>query len=138
MSRFFLSAASSLSQTRPRLGALAPNAALIDGNLTASAGIDIGLPPLGGNLQPRNIGLDFLNPVQVNDLQVWVDRTLTPVVAASFSWDIYTSADNLTWTLYQTVFPATFGPFQNRFDIQIRERKDEVHQGRGETLWRPR
>jgi len=109
----------SLTNT-PGTGALSPNAALIDGNLTVSAGIDIGLPPLvGGDLTQRNIGLDFLNPVQVNDLQVWVDRPLTPAVAASFSWSIYTSADNLTWTLYQTVFPATFGTFQNRFDIQF-------------------
>src|SRR5208283_5469542 len=49
----------------PALGALAPNAALIDGNLTMSAGIDIGLPPLGGNVQPRNIGLDLLNAAEV-------------------------------------------------------------------------
>ena len=55
----------------------------------------------------------------MNDLQVWVDRVLTPDVAASFSWDIYTSPDNQNWTLLQTVFPATFGPFQNRFDIPI-------------------
>ena len=115
---FPFSGLSSLSDT-PALGAVGLNPALVDGNLTASAGIDIGLPSLGGNLQQRNIGLDFLNPVQVNDLQVWVDRTLTPAVAASFSWDIYTSADNLTWTLVQTVFPATFGAFQNRFDIQF-------------------
>ena len=103
----------------PALGALSPNAALIDGNLTASTGINLGLPPLGGNLQPLNIGLDFLNPTQVNDLQVWIDRTITTDVANSFSWSIYTSNDNLTWTLLQTVFPATFGPFQNRFDIEF-------------------
>ena len=108
----------SLTNT-PLLGALAPNSALIDGNLTVSAGINIGLPSLGGNMQPRDIGLDFLNPLEVNDLQVWVDRTLTAEVAASFSWDVYTSADNLTWTLVQTVFPANFGAFQNRFDIPI-------------------
>jgi hypothetical protein len=103
----------------PTLGPLSPNPALIDGNLTVSAGIDIGLPPLGGNLTLRNIGLDFQNAVAVNDLQVWVDRTLTPAVAASFSWGIYTSPDNQNWTLLQTVFPASFGTFQNRFDIPI-------------------
>src|SRR5208283_4112177 len=75
----------------PALGALSPNAALIDGNLTASTGINLGLPPLGGNLQPLNIGLDFLNPTHVNDLQVWIDRTITTDVANSFSWSIYTS-----------------------------------------------
>jgi len=101
----------------PTLGALTTNPALIDGNLTVSAGINIGLPSPGSDLRPRNIGLDFLNPTEVNDLRVWVDRTLPPAVAASFSWDIYTSNDNLSWTFYTTATSATFGPFLNRFDI---------------------
>jgi hypothetical protein len=112
----------SLTNT-PTLGALSPNVALIDANLTVSAGINIGLPPPGPPQQPRDIGLDFLNPAEVNDLQVWVDRTLPATIAASFSWDIYTSSDNLTWTLVQTVFPAAFGAFQNRFDIPIAQVK---------------
>jgi hypothetical protein len=115
----------------PTMGALSPNSALIDGNLTVSSGINIGVPPLGGNADPRNIGLDLLNSTQVNELFVWVDRDLSsaPAIANSFSWDVYTSSDNLTWTFQFTVslpppppppaFPTgvTFGPFQNRFDI---------------------
>ena len=101
---------------------LGPNPALIDGNLLASAGINIGLPPLGGDIRPRNMGLDFFVPTEVNQLLVWVDRDLSssPVIADSFSWDVYISSDNLNWTHHAgAIFPAPFGPFQNRFEIDF-------------------
>jgi len=103
----------------PLTGALSPDPPLIDGNLTVSAGINIGLPALGADTRPRNIGLDLLNPTQLNELYVWVDRTLPSTIANSFSWSIYTSSDNLTWTFQFTIsYPSfVFGPFQNRFDI---------------------
>jgi hypothetical protein len=94
------------------------NPALIDGDLTASAGINIGLPPPGGDTKPRNIGLDLLNVSEVNRLLVWVDRELPQNIANFFSWDIYTSSDNLTWNFYRTIAPASFGfQFQNRFEL---------------------
>jgi hypothetical protein len=106
----------------PTTGALSPDPALIDGNLTVSAGINIGLPaaPVPPPL-PRNIGLDLLNATEVNELYVWVDINLSSsaTIANSFSWDIYTSSDNLTWTFSTTVPSAPFGPFQNRFDINF-------------------
>jgi len=103
----------------PDEGALDPNAALIDGNLTASAGINLGLPPPGGDTRPRNMGLDFVNLSETNTLLVWVDRELPAEIADSYSWDIYTSPDNENWTLVTTVFPAPFGPFQNSFEIRF-------------------
>jgi hypothetical protein len=105
----------------PATGALSPDPALIDGNLTVSSGINIGLPGLGGDTRPRNIGLDLLNATEVNELFVWVDRDLSSAstIANSFSWDIYTSSDNLTWTFSTTIPSAPFGPFQNRFDINF-------------------
>ena len=108
---------SSIDDT-PADGALAPNVALIDDNLTASAGINIGLPPLvGGDTRERNIGLDFSIEKEVNTLQVWVDKDLPSAIAGSFTWNVYTSRDNLTWNLLATVFPATFGPFERRFEV---------------------
>jgi hypothetical protein len=108
---------SSIDDT-PTDGALASNVALIDGNLTASAGINIGLPPLvGGDTRERNIGIDFSLEKEVNTLKVWVDRDLPSAIAGSFSWNVYTSRDNLTWNLLATVFPATFGPFENSFEV---------------------
>jgi hypothetical protein len=102
--------------------ALNANPALIDGNVTASAGINIGLPPLGGDIRARNMGLDFFLPTEVNQLLVWVDRDLSssPAIANFFSWDVYISSDNLNWTHHAgPISPAPFGPFQNRFEIDF-------------------
>ena len=98
------------------------NPALIDGNTTTSAGINIGLPPLGGDTSLRQIGLDFLVATEVNQLLVWVDRDLSSAsaIANSFSWDIYISTDNLNWNHWAgPILPAPFGPFQNRFELDF-------------------
>lgn len=110
----------SLDDTPQDGPALAANIALIDGNLIASAGIDIGLG--GDQTTLTNIGLDLGSEVSVDQIRIWVDRRLSAPVANSFSWDIYTSPDNTntsTWTLVDTVSPATFGTFDNRFEIQF-------------------
>ncbi len=96
------------------------NPALIDGELTASSGINIGRNPfLAGDNSLRNIGIDFINASEVNTIFVSVDRDLPSAVSNAFSWDIYISSDNLDWTLFQTVSPATFGIFENRFEINF-------------------
>jgi hypothetical protein len=101
----------------PDVDALLPNPALVDGDLTAASGINIGVPPLGGNDDRRNIGLDLLTATEVNNLLVWVDRELPLGIANSFSWEIFTSSDNLNWTRVATLIQAPFAPFQNRFEI---------------------
>ncbi len=115
------SAGLSSLDTSPTDGpALVATPSLIDGNLTASAGLDIGLGGDEANL--TNIGLDFGFSVDVNILRIWVDRRLSAQVANSFSWSIYTSPDNLdtsTWTLVTTVAPANFGVFENRFEMSF-------------------
>jgi hypothetical protein len=103
----------------PADSALSQNPALIDGNLTASAGINLGLPGVGGTLGLRNIGLDFQTQTELNRLLLWVDRELPQDIASSFSWDLYISSDNLNWTFLQTISPAIFGPFQNSFEINF-------------------
>lgn len=95
---------------------LDPNPALVDANTTASAGIDLVADPPWVR---RQIGLDFLNPTEVNQLFVWVDRELTFTIASSFSWDVYTSEDNLNWTHRAGPTTAPFGLFQNRFEIKF-------------------
>ncbi|HET6515612.1 MAG TPA: hypothetical protein VFG09_10665 [Thermodesulfovibrionales bacterium] len=108
---------SSLTNT-PALGALDPNPFLIDNVTTASAGINIGLPPVGGDTRPRNIGLDFLAATGVNTLFVWIDRDQLPdVIANSYSWAVYTSSDNLNWTLIMQQASATFIQLSNHFEI---------------------
>ncbi len=117
---FALSGLSALSDT-PAIVTLDPNRALIDGNLTVSAGVNIGLPGLGGDTRQRNLGLDFLVPQRLSRLLVWVNigvnATLPAAISDSYLWEVYTSTDNVNWTLYQAARPAPFGPFLNRFEI---------------------
>jgi hypothetical protein len=92
--------------------------ALIDGNVTASAGINIGTN--GDQTRLANIGLDFGVEVDVNLIRLWVDRSLSNAIANSFSWSVYASPDNdplSTWTLVATIFPADFGILESRFEI---------------------
>lgn len=107
-----------LSDT-PVTAQLSPNAVLIDGNLTAGSGIDLGLTAPPADLQARNIGLDFLNPAEVNRILVWVDRELPLEVASSFAWEIFSSPDNLIWRREATVSAAPFGPFEHRFQLDF-------------------
>jgi hypothetical protein len=109
-----------LISNTPNLVTLPANAGLIDGDVNTGTGINIGVPPPAGN-DPRNIGLDLLNPTEVNDLLLWVDRDLPSGISDYFSWDVYTSPDNLNWTKITPVpiQPAPFGPFQNSFEIRF-------------------
>jgi hypothetical protein len=107
-----------LSDT-PVTTALTPNPLLVDGNLTAGVGINLGLTAPGTNAQARNVGLDFLNRTEVNRLLVWIDRELPADIAASFSWEVYSSPDNLVWTRESLVPVAPFGPFDNRFEVDF-------------------
>ena len=110
----------SLDNTPQDGPALAVNDALIDGNVFASAGIDLGLN--GDQTTLANIGLDFGFTTGVDEIRIWVDRRLSTTIANSFSWSIYTSPDNTnnsTWTLVTTVSPAAFGAFDNRFEISF-------------------
>jgi hypothetical protein len=111
---------SALDQTPEDGPALDVNNALIDGNLIASAGLNIGAS--GDQSTFVNIGLDFGFPVDVDTLYVWVDRRLPTPVADFFAWTVYTSPDNndsSTWTPVDTIAPADFGAFDNRFEISF-------------------
>ncbi len=67
----------------------------------------------------RQIGLDFLIPTEVNQLLVWVDRELTSTVVSSFSWQVFTSDDNLNWVGPIVPSSVGFGTFENRFEINF-------------------
>ena len=111
---------SALSDT-PSLVTLAPNASLIDGNLTAGSGIDIGYSPPPADARPRNLGLDFIVPTPLNTFYVWVDKRLPPPVSDAYTWEVYTSEDNREWVLRQTVSTAPFAPFDNRFEVRFQD-----------------
>lgn len=100
---------------------LNPNAALIDGDFTASAGVNLGFSAsAGGQRQFRDLGAQFPNVITpVNEVYVWVDRQLSPEVAASFTWEAYRSDDNVTWTPIAITGAVQFGLLQNRFEIPV-------------------
>jgi hypothetical protein len=105
---------------------LASNPVIIDGNTAASAGINIGVPPPGGDTTSlRQVGVDFLVSTEVNQLLLWVDRDLsgasnilTFFISNPDGIRVYQSSDNLNWTLVP-LGSISFGPFQNRFDINF-------------------
>ena len=102
--------------------ALTPLTSLIDGNLTASTGINIGWAASGE--VARNIGIDFGLPLRVDHVRIYVDRNIPVTPSSSFSWSVYTSPDNTdtsVWTLHATVFPASFTVFRNSFEISFSE-----------------
>jgi len=103
----------------PEKDPLPPNPLLIDGNVVASAGLNLGLPAPGEEDRPRNLGLDFAIERDVNTLLVWIDRELPPGISDAFSWRIYTSIDNDNWTLHAALPAAPFGPFENRFELRF-------------------
>jgi hypothetical protein len=121
--RVFPFAGLSASSDTPGNVVLASNPALIDGNPEAGAGVNLGLPPPGGDASLRNMGLDFLVATEINTLYILVDRDVAQV-ADAFSWRIYTSDDDprdgvQIWVPGQTVSPAIYSPTFNRFEIRF-------------------
>ena len=102
----------------PGQDTLLPNAALIDGDVLASAGIDIGYgPSLAGDQNLRDLGLAFANTTtEVNVLRLWVDRQLPPTVVSAYTFTAWSSSDNVTWTQVPITGPVVFGLFENRFE----------------------
>jgi hypothetical protein len=108
---------SSISDT-PTLDVLQPNQALVDGNTTASSGINIGQgASLSGDTRLRSVGLDFGSATAMNTLYIYVDRQLPASVAGAVAWDVYVSSDNQNWTPVQTGLHGAFNSFTNRFEL---------------------
>ncbi len=101
---------------------LAPNSALVDGVTSASAGLNLGYSGTSptGERPLRDLGAEFADAVTpVNALYVYVDRTLPDEVAASFTWTVYQSEDNLDWTQVGGTLVGLFDPLLSRFEISI-------------------
>lgn len=97
----------------PLTGALDTNAALIDGNLSASSGVNIGAHPSGTIPQLRNIGVDYFTNTEVSRIIVWLDRELPLAVGDLFTLNgvvkVYSSSDNQNWTQVTDVSPGAAG-----------------------------
>jgi len=103
----------------PLIVTLPPNPALIDDDVTADAGVDLGVPPPAGDDRPWAIGLEFLQSQTVDTLFVWADRDVRPEVAQVFRWVVYTSANNVEWTPEATIAAAPFDEFRRRWELRF-------------------
>lgn len=105
--------------------ALAPNPLVIDGNTSATAGVDVGFGTSAlGDRNARDVGARFADVVTpVNTLYVWFDRPLTPAVggALAASVAVYRSDDNQRWTPIDLDRnrPPVVSPFENRIEITV-------------------
>lgn len=107
----------------PTQDTLEPNAALIDGILDVSASIDIGYGrQLEGDSDLRALGGRFAEPFAlVNTVWVTVDRLLDAEVQASFTWQAYSSDDNMIWSPIAITGPVVFDTLRLRFEIPIEQ-----------------
>jgi hypothetical protein len=104
----------------PRQVTLLANPALVDGDVGASAGIDLGHgPAASGDTAFRDVGADVWGRGPIHELHVWVDRALPPEVSAAYAWDAFWSEDNLIWTPIALAGPVGFGATAARFEIPI-------------------
>ena len=100
----------------PFSGVLVDHPSLINGDTASSAGIEIGGAAHGGGIN-RNIGLEFDPPEDVDTFFLSVSQSLSPLSEEDFSWDIYSSNDNLNWVLVAASIPFSFDYTLNRFVI---------------------
>ncbi|HEY6004575.1 MAG TPA: hypothetical protein VIV57_17005 [Anaeromyxobacter sp.] len=105
----------------PTQSTLRPLPALVDGNTTDAAGVNLGTSTAArGDVARRHLGLQFPDAITpVNTLWVWVDRPLPPALAAQFVWTAFQSEDNVTWQPVPITAPVAFGTFEARFEISL-------------------
>jgi len=92
---------------------------LIDDDIVAPTQIDLGLPPPAGDDRPWALAVDFGTSATMNTFFVWVDAELRPEIAAAFSWQVYTSANNLDWVFAELVPTAPYDEFLRRFVVRF-------------------
>jgi hypothetical protein len=102
------------SASAPPAGTGLPvNDALIDGDRDTSANINIG----GAGNTGRRIGLDLLYPARVEQLNLSVqDTTFTP---RAFTWAVYSSEDNVNWTLVSASASYIYNSSRHMFELTI-------------------
>ena len=103
----------------PLLITLPPEPALLDDDLALPTPIDLGLPAPGGDERPWALAVDFGTSVAMNTFFVWLDRDVRPEIAGTFSWQVYTSANNLDWVFVESLSTAPYDEFLRRFVVRF-------------------
>lgn len=105
--------------------ALSINADLVDGNASPQppAGVNIGTSgDVITDRAYRDLGARFANAITpVNEIDVWLHRAIPADLAATgFTFTVYESDDNQTWTVVPRSGAVEFDLFQPKFRIPIR------------------
>jgi hypothetical protein len=102
---------------------LVPNPAVIDGNTTTSAGVNLGFGlAASGDQNARDVGAGFADDATVvNKIYLWLDRSMSPEVIKALRDSIQVSAstDNQHWTPVRIDGAPTTGQVDRRFEIPI-------------------
>ena len=105
-----------VQDTTPVLSTLASTPALIDGNKTTSAGINIGG---GAANEDQNIGLDLTFSTEIEKIYLYTTGRDNNFNKNNFVWDVYSSTDNATWTLITAGASFDYDTNQERFEISF-------------------
>jgi hypothetical protein len=93
----------------PQFGTLDPFPQLIDGDLATPASTRMNLSGDGY----QNFGLDFGSALNLDHIFICTDTLANPVQR----WAVYSSTDNLNWTLVRDYSPYPFDQIFRRFEI---------------------
>ncbi|HET9300914.1 MAG TPA: hypothetical protein VFO11_13280, partial [Candidatus Polarisedimenticolaceae bacterium] len=116
----FAVAGLSARDATPLDGPLTPLPSLVDDDTLTATGIDLGLPGPGDDTTPWSLGVDLGDVLGFDSMDVYVDRTIErPSVISAFTWRLYLSDDNLTWTPSQVLTATRFDGFQRRFELRF-------------------
>lgn len=102
----------------PQVSTLPSNAALVDGNPNASAGIDIGGIAGGGQLF-WNMGIELPPGGAVDVLELQTLAAVPQNLASQFAFSVWASDDNTFWTLVQGSAAFVYDPALLHFRISI-------------------
>jgi hypothetical protein len=104
--------------TTPQVSALPQNLALIDGNLAASAGIDIGGFGSGGQLS-WNLAVQLPPGQSVDRVELATVAVVPANFRNQFAFSVWASDDNVFWTLVKSSAAYVYDPAFQRFRLSI-------------------
>lgn len=114
----FPSAAFADVDTTPQVSTLPPNPALIDGNTTTSAGIDIGGFGSGGQIS-WNLAVQLPPGQSVDRVELATVAVVPATFTNQFAFSVWVSDDNTFWTLVKNSAAYTYDQAFQRFRLSI-------------------
>ena len=91
---------------------------LIDGDKATSTGIQIGGFPTS-DYDDQNIGLEFTFSTEIEKIYLYTTTPNTKFNKNNYTWDVYSSSDNSTWTLVKDTASFDYDRTQERFEISF-------------------